>query len=238
MPTPGHVTGGGDRPVLVVDDDAGIRLLLESMLNGAGYRVWTAATAADALRLAHEREFDAILLDRILPDVDAVELVPAFRTASPSAAIVMLSATDDVGARVAGLRAGADDFLTKPFHVTEVIARIDAVRRRGGPAAADSEVIRYADLVIDLTAHRVTRGGQVILLTPTELRLLRVLAENQERVLSRGQILDHVWHYDFGGTGEVVEKAISNLRRKVDAGRPPLIQTIRGFGYCLRRADA
>ncbi|MCC4249789.1 MULTISPECIES: response regulator transcription factor [Microbacterium] len=219
--------------VLVVDDDDGIRVLLASVLSAPGRIVKSAATGVEALRLARGEEFDAILLDRLLPDVDAVQIVTALRTAAPSAAIVMLSAVDDVEARVAGLRLGADDFLTKPFHVSEVLARIDAVRRRAVPAD-EPDVLRYADLELDLAGHRVRRGGDIVALTPTELRLLRFLLENAERVLSRGQLLDHVWRYDFGGNGEVVEKAVSTLRRKVDAGRRPLIQTVRGFGYCLR----
>ncbi|MCG7417060.1 MULTISPECIES: response regulator transcription factor [Microbacterium] len=219
--------------VLVVDDDEGIRVLLASVLAAPGRTVASAATGAEALRLARADEYDAILLDRVLPDVDAVQIVTALRAAAPSAAIVMLSAVDDVEARVAGLRLGADDFLTKPFHVSEVLARIDAVRRRGTPAG-DPDVLRYADLELDLAGQRVRRGGEIVPLTPTELRLLRFLLENAERVLSRGQLLDHVWRYDFGGSGEVVEKAVSTLRRKVDAGRQPLIQTVRGFGYCLR----
>ncbi|MFS0793535.1 response regulator transcription factor [Microbacterium sp. 1P10AE] len=219
--------------VLVVDDDEGIRVLLASVLAAPGCTVTTAATGVDALRIVRGEEFDAILLDRLLPDVDAVQIVTALRAAAPSAAIVMLSAVDDVDARVAGLRLGADDFLTKPFHVSEVLARIDAVRRRGMPID-DPDVLRYADLEFDLAGQRVRRGGEVVPLTPTELRLLRFLLENAERVLSRGQLLDHVWRYDFGGNSEVVEKAVSTLRRKVDAGRPPLIQTVRGFGYCLR----
>lgn len=225
------------RRVLVVDDDEGIRLLLESVLSAPGRLVSSAATGADALRRARGEEFDAILLDRFLPDVDAVHIMAALRAAAPQAAIVMLSAVDDVEARVAGLRLGADDFLTKPFHVSEVLARIDAVRRRALPSD-DPDVLRYADLEFDTAGQRVRRSGEVIALTPTELRLLRLLLENAERVLSRGQLLEHVWRYDFGGSGEVVEKAVSTLRRKVDAGRSPLIQTVRGFGYCLRAEEA
>ncbi|TXK16364.1 response regulator transcription factor [Homoserinibacter sp. GY 40078] len=220
--------------VLVVDDDAGIRLLLESVLAAPGYRVVTTGTAADALVAARAEDFDAILLDRFLPEVDAVQLVPALRAAAPSAAIVMLSAVDDVDGRISGLRAGADDFLGKPFHVSEVLARIDAVRRRSAGPSDDPQLLRYADLEMDLAGLQVRRAGDPIALTPTEFRLLRFLLENAERVLSRGQLLERVWQFDFGGSGEVVEKAVSTLRRKVDAGRDPLIQTVRGFGYCLR----
>lgn len=223
--------------VLVADDDEGICLLLQSLLAAPRYQTVSAGTAAEALRIARADDFDAVLLDRFLPETDAVHIVAPLRTALPSAAIVMFSAVDDVEGRVLGLRAGADDFLTKPFHVSEVIARIEAVHRRGGVAPADPHVLRYADLELDTAGYRVWRDGAPLTLTPTEFRLLQLLAENADRVLSRGQILDRVWGYDFGG-GEVVEKAISTLRRKVDAGREPLIQTVRGFGYCLRAESA
>lgn len=219
--------------VLIVDDDDGIRLLLEALLAAPAYETVSAGTAADALRVARSEPFDAVLLDRFLPETDAVRIVSALREVLPSAAIVMLSAVDDVEGRVLGLRAGADDFLTKPFHVSEVIARIEAVHRRGRAPTAEPDVLRYADLEMDIAGYRVWRDGVPIALTPTELRLLQFLIENAERVLSRGQLLERVWGYDFGG-GEVVEKAVSTLRRKVDAGREPLIQTVRGFGYCLR----
>ena len=219
--------------VLVVDDDEGIRLLLESLLAAPRYQTVSVGTAVDALRIARADDFDAVLLDRFLPETDAVHIVAPLRAALPSAAIVMFSAVDDVEGRVLGLRAGADDFLTKPFHVSEVVARIEAVHRRGGAAPTDPHVLRYADLELATAGYRVWRDGTPLTLTPTEFRLLQFLAENADRVLSRGQILDRVWGYDFGG-GEVVEKAVSTLRRKVDAGREPLIQTVRGFGYCLR----
>lgn len=223
--------------VLIVDDDEGICLLLESLLVAPGYKTQSVGTAAEALRIARAEPFDAILLDRFLPETDAVGIVAALRTALPSAAIVMLSAVDDVEGRVLGLRAGADDFLTKPFHVSEVIARIEAVHRRGRVLTSDPDMLRYADLEVDTAGYRALRGGDPLALTPTELRLLQFLVENAERVLSRGQLLERVWGYDFGG-GEVVEKAISTLRKKVDADRAPLIQTVRGFGYCLRTEGA
>jgi two-component system OmpR family response regulator len=222
------------RRVLIVDDDAGIGLLLENLLGAEGYETHTVGSAADALRAARETEFDVVLLDRWLPEVDAFDIIDAIRASAPGAALILLSASGDVSARVAGLRSGADDFIPKPFHVSEVIARIEAVLRRGAPGASDPDTLVYEDLRIDLAAHRVSRAGELIPLTPTELRVLRYLAENAERVLSRNQILEHVWQYDFGGRGEVVEKVVSNLRRKVDEGRVPLIQTVRGFGYCLR----
>lgn len=223
--------------VLIVDDDEGICLLLESLLSAPRYKTVSVRTAAEALRVAGSLEFDAVLLDRFLPETDAVGIVATLRTVVPAAAIVMLSAVDDVEGRVLGLRAGADDFLTKPFHVSEVIARIEAVHRRGRVSTADLDTLRYADLEIDIAGCRVWRGGAPLALTPTELRLLQFLVENAERVLSRGQLLERVWGYDFGG-GEVVEKAVSTLRKKVDSGREPLIQTVRGFGYCLRTESA
>lgn len=222
------------RRVLVVDDDAGIGLLLENMLRSEGYATSTVASAADALRIARDGEFDVILLDRWLPEVDAFDIIAPLRASNPGAALILLSASGDVSARVAGLRGGADDFIAKPFHVSEVIARIEAVLRRGSSVSSDPDILSYDDLTLDLAAHRVTRGGDLIAVTPTELRVLRYLLENAERVLSRDQILEHVWQYDFGGKGEVVEKVVSNLRRKIDDGRTPLLQTVRGFGYCLR----
>lgn len=220
--------------VLIVDDDDGIRLLLQSILSAPRFDAVGTANAADALRLARAESFDAILLDRFLPEVDAVQIIPTLRAAAPAAALVLLSAVDDVDARVAALRSGADDFLTKPFHVSEVIARIDAVRRRSRPDVDESDTLLYADLMIDLAGRRARRSGDVLTLTPTELRLLAFLTQNAERVLSRGQLLEHVWGYDLSTGADVVEKAISTLRKKVDAGREPLIQTVRGFGYCLR----
>ncbi|GAA2229736.1 response regulator transcription factor [Herbiconiux moechotypicola] len=226
---------GATRPsrVLIVDDDDGICLLLESVLALPVYETTSVGTAADALSIARSKEFDAVLLDRFLPETDAVQIVAALRSALPSAAIVMLSAVDDVKGRVDGLRAGADDFLTKPFHVSEVIARIEAVHRRALLSTIDADLLSYADIEMDVAGRRVWRNGTALSLTPTEFRLLEFLVENAERVLSRGQLLERVWGYDFGG-GEVVEKAVSLLRKKVDAGREPLIQTVRGFGYCLR----
>lgn len=210
-------------------------MLLESMLGSAGMAARSADSATSALRSLRSEPVDVVLLDRWLPEVDGIDLIGSLRAASPGSAIIMLSASGDVDARVRGLRAGADDFIAKPFHVSEVIARIDAVLRRSVSDEFDDDLVHYDDLVLDRAAHRVSRSGEPIILTPTELRLLRFLLENRERVLSRGQILDEVWQYDFGGRGEVIEKVISNLRRKVDGGRTPLIHTVRGFGYCLRR---
>ncbi|PZU41180.1 MAG: DNA-binding response regulator [Microbacterium sp.] len=220
--------------VLVVDDDEGIRVLLQSILAAPRFDTSGVAGAAEALVATRAQAYDVILLDRFLPEVDAVQLLTPLRVAAPAAALIMLSAVDDVDGRVQALRAGADDFLTKPFHVSEVIARIDAVRRRGQVAADDPETVRYADLEIDVAGRRARRSGEVLPVTPTELKLLAFLAANAERVLSRGQLLEHVWGYDLATGADVVEKAISTLRKKVDAGRQPLIQTVRGFGYCLR----
>ncbi|KZE40415.1 response regulator transcription factor [Microbacterium sp. T32] len=222
--------------VLIVDDDDGICALLETVLAPPAYVTTSVGTAADALRVARAQEFDAVLLDRFLPETDAVQIVAALRAALPGAAIVMLSAIDDLDGRVAGLRAGAEDFLTKPFHVSEVIARIEAVQRRARVPAANPDTLRYSDVEMDLAGRRAWRAGSSLALTPTEFRLLQFLLENGGRVLSRGQLLEQVWGYDFGG-GEVVEKAVSTLRKKVDAGRAPLIQTVRGFGYCLREEE-
>lgn len=221
---------------LVVDDDHGIGLLLQNLLESEGFRVRLAMSAAEALSLSRAEEFQVVLLDRWLPEIDAFDLIRPLRTASPGAAIILLSAAGELESRVAGLKAGADDFIPKPFHVSEVLARIEAVLRRGAASASNPDLLTYDDLTMDLAAHRVVRAGDTLALTPTELRVLRYLLENAERVLSRHQILEHVWKYDFGGRSDVVEKVMSNLRRKLDDGRTPLLHTVRGFGYCLRLA--
>ncbi|MGN8247393.1 response regulator transcription factor [Cellulomonas soli] len=231
--------------VLVVDDDPGLRELLDSGLAFAGYDVRTAATAAEAFDRLRERRPDAVVLDVVLPGTDGLDVLRLLRSTGDRTPVLLLTARDAVPDRVAGLTAGADDYLTKPFDLTELVARLEALLRRTaahavGQAAttpADGEQLRFADLELDLARLRCRRGTRELDLSPTELRLLSVLLQAGDRVVTKAQLLDRVWDYDFGGDTGVVEKVVSRLRRKVDTdGEQPLIHTVRGFGYTLRRA--
>lgn len=238
-PWAGQNRGVTDVPphVLVVDDDAGIRELLTSALEFAGYRVTAAGTAADALRLWRAAPPDVVVLDVVLPDTDGLDVLRLARAQGDQVPVLFLSSRDTVADRVAGLAAGGDDYVTKPFDLSEVVARLAALRRRAAAVAPvpDDDVLRYADLEVDEARCVVRRGGRVLDLSSTELRVLATLASSPERVWSKAQLLDRVWSYDFGGDTSVVEKVISRLRRKVDpAGAVPLVQTVRGFGYVLR----
>ncbi|GAB6898762.1 response regulator transcription factor [Kineosporia succinea] len=223
--------------ILVVDDDAGIRDLLTSALEFAGFAVTAAADVTGALRIITAGEVDVLVLDVMLPGADGFDLVQLLRSRGTQLPVLLLTARDAVEDRVRGLRLGADDYVTKPFSVAEVVARVEALRRRSLASvvvAGAAAGLRVADLELDEDAHRVTRGGDLVQLSPTEFRLLRYLLLNSGRVVSKSQILQHVWQYDFGGDAGVVERFVSNLRRKLDDGREPLIHTVRGFGYSLR----
>jgi len=223
--------------VLVVDDDAGIRELLASSLEFAGHRVLLATDAATALRALRQEHADVVVLDVMLPDADGFDMLRLVRSQGDETPVVFLTARDAPEDRIAGLVSGADDYVTKPFAIGEVIARVHAVLRRSGTRRAEPEddVLRCADLVMTPATRRVARGGHQLELSPTEYRLLEYLLQNTGRVVSKGQILDRVWHYDFGGDVGVVEKFVSTLRRKIEPqGTQPLIETVRGFGYCLR----
>jgi two-component system, OmpR family, response regulator len=219
--------------LLVVDDEATIRELLAGSLRFAGYEVVTAASGAEAIRAAATARPDLILLDVMMPDGDGFEAVRRVRERDQDVPVIFLTARDEVGDRVNGFALGADDYVTKPFSLDEVLARIRAVLKRTRQAAPDA-VLRVADLELDEQMHEVRRAGTPVALTPTEFRLLRFLMLNAGRVLSKGQILDHVWEYNPAGDGNVVEPCISYLRRKVDKSEPRLIHTIRGIGYVLR----
>ena len=223
----------GEARLLVVDDEQTILELLAGSLRFAGFEVVTAASGAEALRAAAASRPDLVLLDVMMPDGDGFEVVRQMRSSGPDIPVIFLSARDGVSERVAGLALGGDDYVTKPFSLDEVLERIRAVLRRSGRAAAETR-LRVADLELDEDRHEVRRGGTLVALTPTEFRLLRFLMLNAGRVLSRGQILDHVWDYDPAGNGSVVEPCVSYLRRKVDQAEPRLIHTIRGVGYVLR----
>jgi two-component system, OmpR family, response regulator len=220
----------------VVEDDPAILDLLTGALQFAGFDVGTAVTASEALRAVAAGPPDVMLLDIMLPDSDGFEVLRRIRGQGIGCPVLFLTARDGVADRVAGLSAGADDYVVKPFSVEEVIARIRAVLRREQPdqAAADNRTLTVADLELDDGTREARRAGQPIALTPNEFKLLRYLMANAGRVLNRAQIADSIWDYHVSGDSTVVESYISNLRRKVDTTEPRLIHTIRGIGYVLR----
>jgi len=226
-----------NRRILVVDDEENITFLLDSALRHFGFDVMVVATGRDALCQVKEFGPDIVLLDVMLPDLDGFEVLRRLRMEGSKVPVLFLSARDAVEDRVRGLTLGGDDYVTKPFSLEEVMARLQVMLRRQGLAAGPSQ-LAVADLAMDDEAHIVRRAGRVIELSPTEYKLLRFLMVNTGRVLSRNQILDHVWQFDFDGHATVVETYISYLRKKVDraGGKAsvPLIQTIRGVGYSLR----
>jgi two-component system OmpR family response regulator len=227
------VDGPSEARLLVVDDEETILELLSGSLRLAGFEVVTAANGAEALRAAAASRPDLVLLDVMMPNGDGFEVMRRMKSSGPDVPVIFLSARDGVRERVAGLALGGDDYVTKPFSLDEVLERIRAVLRRTGRAAPATR-LRVGDLELDEDGHEVRRDGAPIALTPTEFRLLRFLMLNAGRVLSKGQILDHVWGYHATGEGNVVEPCVSYLRRKVDQGEPRLIHTIRGVGYVLR----
>jgi two-component system OmpR family response regulator len=222
-----------DATVLVVDDDEFIRDLTSSALRIAGFVTTTSGSGLDALATIERQRPDLVVLDVGLPGVDGFEVCRRLRASGDQTPVVFLTARDADEDKISGFTKGGDDYLTKPFSLEELVARVRAVLRRTGPQAPSSR-LRYADLELDEETLRVTRAGRPIRLSPTELKVLRYLLLNRERVLSKAQILDHVWDYDFGGNAGVVENYISYLRKKVDTVEPPLIHTVRGFGYVLR----
>jgi two-component system OmpR family response regulator len=220
--------------LLLVDDEENLRSMLEAALRHNGFDVTSAANGRDALTAADRHGPDVIVLDVMLPDLDGFEVCRRLRADGSRTPVLFLTARDATEDKVRGLTLGGDDYLVKPFSLEELVARVQAVLRRAGFAEADDTVLRCADLEMDDDAHRVTRAGRAVALSPTEYNLLRYLLLNQGRVLSKAQILDHVWQYDFGGDGGVVETYIGYLRRKLDNVEPRLIHTIRGVGYTLR----
>lgn len=221
---------------LVVDDEENISYLVSSALRLEGYETVTAATGREALAQVEACNPDVVVLDIMLPDLDGLEVLKRLRAAGHSQPVVFLTAKDATEDRVRGLTVGGDDYLVKPFAIEELLARITAVLRRAGNAPRSARM-SVGDLEMDDDAHRVTRAGSAIQLSPTEYKLLRYLMTNAGRVLTKSQILDQVWEYDFGGESSVVETFISYLRRKLDVGGPPLIHTVRGVGYTLRVED-
>jgi len=220
--------------VLVVDDEPNITELVALALRYEGFTVQTAATGRAAIATVPEFKPALVILDIMLPDIDGLEVLKRLGAAGQRVPVIFLTAKDATEDKVRGLTVGGDDYVTKPFSIEELVARVRVVLRRHGEPGAGSRVFDLADLELDDEAHEVRRAGHAIELTPTEYRLLRYLLVNAGRVLTRTQILDHVWDYDFGGDASVLETYISYLRRKVDRFAPPLIQTVRGVGYVLR----
>jgi two-component system OmpR family response regulator len=223
--------------VLVVDDEPNLAEVLSSVLRHEGWDVQSAGTGISAVRTGKEFRPDAVVLDMMLPDFNGLEVMRRLREDNPRVAVLFLTARDAVEDRIAGITAGGDDYVTKPFSLEEVLARLRGMLRRAGMSQkeADSQ-LAFADLSMDEEAREVRRSGDLLDLTATEFELLRFLMRNPRRVLSKAQILDRVWNYDFGGQAHVVELYISYLRKKVDAGRDPLIHTVRGVGYVLKTA--
>jgi two-component system OmpR family response regulator len=205
------------------------------------YEGWTVTTAADgasAVSCARDVRPDAVVLDVMLPDMSGLEVLGKLREQNPQLPVLLLTAKDAVEDRIAGLTAGGDDYVTKPFSIEELVLRLRGLLRRTGISAEDNGAqIIVGDLVLDEDSHEVTRAGDLIVLTSTEFELLRFLMHNPKRVLSKAQILDRVWSYDFGGRSNIVELYISYLRKKIDSGRTPMIHTLRGAGYVLKPAN-
>jgi two-component system OmpR family response regulator len=227
-------TMGDKRRVLVVDDEPSIVDAVATSLRYEGFEVDEAVTGRAALAAAQEHAPDLIVLDVMLPDLDGLEVTRRLREDGIRVPILFLTARDEVEDKVAGLTVGADDYVTKPFSLAEVVARVRAILRRAGGTTDDSARLQFADVEMDEDSHEVWRAGEAIQLTATEFSLLRFFLLNPRRVLSKAQILDHVWHYDFGGDPNVVETYVSYLRKKLDSVGPPLIHTIRLVGYALR----
>ncbi|MGZ4149104.1 MAG: response regulator transcription factor [Actinomycetota bacterium] len=233
----GDATGSPtDEPVrvLVVDDERNITDLVVTALRYERFEAVAAADGREALKLVDSFHPDLVVLDVMLPDLDGFQVQQRLAERGERIPVLFLTARDATEDKVRGLTIGGDDYLTKPFSLEELVARIRAVLRRVGERAPERSRLAFADLVMDEDAHEVTRGGAALDLTPTEFALLRFLLLNPRRVLSKDQILDHVWHYDFGGDASIVETYISYLRKKVDSVEPRLIHTVRGVGYTLR----
>jgi len=221
--------------VLVVDDEPNICALLSATLRLVEFEVQVAHSGREALAAAEQYQPDLVVLDVMLPDLDGFEVARKLREKGQNTPVLFLTARHSVEDRISGLTVGADDYVTKPFSLEEVVLRIRAILRRARMAEpTDDGVLRYADLEMDEDAHVVKRAGKIVDLSPTEFNLLRYLMDNAGRVVSKAQILDRVWNYDFGGDGRIVESYIYYLRKKVDRWDPPLIHTLRGVGYSLR----
>ena len=223
--------------VLVVDDEATLAELVSMALRMEGWEVRSAGDGTEAVRVAREFRPDAVVLDVMLPDFNGLEVLRRMRSEAPNLPVLFLTAKDAVEDRIAGLTAGGDDYVTKPFSLEEVALRLRALlRRAGGVTGASGSTLVVGDLTLDEDSREVHRAGNLVPLTATEFELLRYLMRNPKRVLSKAQILDRVWSYDFGGQANIVELYISYLRKKIDADREPMIHTMRGAGYVLKPA--
>ena len=231
--------------IVVVDDEPSIRELVSASLHFSGFDVKTASNGTEAIDGSTQTNHDIVVLDVMLPDIDGFTVTRRIRQQGVEAPVLFLTARDDTQDKVMGLTVGGDDYVTKPFSLEEVVARIRAILRRTKEQVEDDPVIRVADLEINEDSHDVTRHGVLVDLSPTEYKLLRYLMDNEGRVLSKAQILDHVWQYDWGGDAAIVESYISYLRKKIDGvtytddkGNEqkvvPVIQTKRGIGYMIR----
>jgi two-component system, OmpR family, response regulator len=222
--------------VLVVDDEASLAEVVSMALRYEGWEVRTAESGLTALRIAREFRPDLAVLDVMLPDLSGLDVLRRLRADAPDLPVLFLTAKDAVEDRITGLTAGGDDYVTKPFSLQEVVVRLRGLLRRSRGTRSEA-VLVVGDLTLDEESHEVHRGGEPVQLTATEFELLRYLMHNPKRVLSKSQILDRVWNYDFGGQANVVELYISYLRKKIDAGRQPMIHTMRGAGYVLKPAS-
>jgi len=223
--------------VLVVDDEAVLAEMVSMALRYEGWNIATAGDGAAALDSARSQRPDVVVLDVMLPDMSGLDVLRKLREENPQLPVLLLTAKDAVEDRIAGLTAGGDDYVTKPFSLEEVVLRLRALLRRTGVTSEDSGAqLIVGDLVLNEDSHEVSRGGEPITLTSTEFELLRFMMRNSKRVLSKAQILDRVWSYDFGGRSNIVELYISYLRKKIDSGREPMIHTLRGAGYVLKPA--
>jgi two-component system, OmpR family, response regulator len=223
--------------VLVVDDESVLAEMVSMALRYEGWSIATAGDGASAIAAARAQRPDVVVLDVMLPDMSGLDVLHKLREENPQLPVLLLTAKDAVEDRIAGLTAGGDDYVTKPFSIEEVVLRLRALLRRTGVTTEDSGAqLVVGDLVLDEDSHEVTRAGEPISLTSTEFELLRFMMRNSKRVLSKAQILDRVWSYDFGGRSNIVELYISYLRKKIDSGRDPMIHTLRGAGYVLKPA--
>ena len=239
---PDHVVmrraDGNPIHVLVVDDEPVLAELVAMALRYEGWTVSTSGDGASAIASARKEPPDVVVLDVMLPDMSGLDVLRKLRDQIPGLPLLLLTAKDAVEDRIAGLTAGGDDYVTKPFSLEEVVLRLRALLRRTGVTSQNSgSKIVVGDLVLDEDSHEVTRGGDEITLTTTEFELLRFMMRNARKVLSKAQILDRVWSYDFGGRSNIVELYVSYLRKKIDSGRSPMIYTLRGAGYVLKPGD-
>jgi two-component system OmpR family response regulator len=235
LPPLAHPDGSPIR-ALVVEDEPTIADLLRFPLQMIGWEATVVGDGLEAVRVARDIRPDVLVLDRMLPGIEGLEVLRRIRALQPDVPSLMLTAMDAPADRVQGLASGADDYVTKPFTMEEVLLRLHRLVQRAGATSPQSSELVVGDLVMNLDTHEVTRGGEEIALTATQYQLLQYLMENPQRVLSKAQILDAVWNYDFGGQANIVELYISYLRKKIDVGREPMIRTVRGAGYMLKPA--